>query len=66
MAENAYTFSVEENHTTGVKTVVTRGFGNEIDRRDNSADTTKSYTQLMAEALPAIQSDIDVYGIPEG
>jgi hypothetical protein len=65
MAENAYTFDVEENSGTGVKTVVTRGFGNEIDRRDNASDTSKSFTALMAEALPKIQADIDNFGIGE-
>lgn len=44
---------------------VTYAYGNEIDRREAPAEGagSKSFTELMAEALPAIQADIDAYGI---
>lgn len=44
------------------KRCVTYAYGVEIDRREDDTGE-KSFTDLMAEALPAIQSDIDTYGI---
>jgi hypothetical protein len=47
--------------------LVTYAYGGfEIDRRESSpADTggLKSWTDLMTEALPAIQSDLDTFGV---
>lgn len=61
IAEDAYRFTLEE--TNGVKSIVTYSFGTELDRRDNSSDTSKSFTDLMTEVMPLIQADLDAYGI---
>jgi hypothetical protein len=51
---------IEKN---GQKTVVTYAYGLEIDRRSDAPGSPKSWTDLMTESLPAIQSDVDTYGL---
>ncbi len=55
---------------TGRKTVVTYAYGMEIDRRSDdpsaAVPVVRSWTELMEEALPAIQADVDAYGIAAG
>lgn len=48
-----------------VKTLVTYASGGfEIDRRDNEADPSKTWADLIEEAAPAIKADIDTWGLP--
>lgn len=55
-----YWFDMTE--TDGVKELVTYAYGGfEIDRR--SDDTGKSWSDLMSEALPLIQADVDKFGV---
>lgn len=66
------TATSEENHvnqdywfdmteTNGNKELVTYAMGGfEIDRRESD---TKSWTELMTEALPLIQADVDKFGV---
>lgn len=58
-----YYFDLSEADSDGVKTCVTYAYGMEIDRRSDTVAEPKSFTDLMAEALPVIQTDIDTYGI---
>lgn len=55
-----YWFDMTE--TDGTKLLVTYAYGGfEIDRRQDN--TGKTWAQLMTEALPAIQTDVDRFGV---
>lgn len=56
-----YWFDLREQGA--VKYCDTYAYGMLIDQRNNESDSSKEFTDLMAEALPVIKTDIDTYGI---
>ena len=57
-----YWFDLKESG--GVKSCIAYAVnGFEVTRVDNSADTSRSYTDLMTDCMPAIQEDIEMYGV---
>lgn len=58
----AYMHEVEDDN--GVRVVIARAYGNQIDvQRSDDDDQDRSWFELIAATLPAIEADIDQFGI---